>query len=322
MQEINKTSGYWLGTDLEDRYYNPLTGLSNKPSGRDLFALSGYKKAISNFVRIVTGDNIPVEFQGDDSYTDGKSVNLSSNIKSGNFDVAVGLALHEGSHIKLTDFRHLKEGIRKFIPSELTDAARVKSVSERVLGDLVKNLLNVVEDRRIDNYIVTTAQGYKGYYEAMYDYYFNDKMIDKALRTQQWGDKTIESYMNHVINFINPNRTLDILPGLKDLWIALNLRNISRLQSTDDALEVALKMAAIVIDNITPLVLPEEENDKEDEERRMGQFQTSEALTLKDKIVNKIAKLGKALEKLDDSDPRVPKVIAQTTYYTELFKNC
>ena len=41
--------------------------------GKDLVALAGYKRAISNFVNIVTEDNIPVVFNSNDqSYTDGK----------------------------------------------------------------------------------------------------------------------------------------------------------------------------------------------------------------------------------------------------------
>ena len=71
--------------------------------------LAGYRRAIGNFVRIVTGQPIPVRFttQGD-SYTDGKSVTISASLKDKDFDPAVGLALHEGSHIKLTDFETLK----------------------------------------------------------------------------------------------------------------------------------------------------------------------------------------------------------------------
>ena len=77
--------------------------------GKDLVALAGYKRASSNFVNIVTEDNIPVVFNSnDESYTDGKKVVIGSNIDDKKFDVAVGLALHEGSHIKLSDFDLLR----------------------------------------------------------------------------------------------------------------------------------------------------------------------------------------------------------------------
>ena len=46
--------------------------------------------------------------QKDESYTDGNKVVIGSNIDDKKFDVAVGLALHEGSHIKLSNFDLLR----------------------------------------------------------------------------------------------------------------------------------------------------------------------------------------------------------------------
>jgi hypothetical protein len=72
----------------------------------DLYKLASSKKAISNFVNIVTNESIPVIFNTrGNSYTDGKTVVIGANVvEPKDFDVAVGLALHEGSHIKLSDF--------------------------------------------------------------------------------------------------------------------------------------------------------------------------------------------------------------------------
>ena len=69
MSYINQHSGFWMGNDINDRYYDPITGETNKPKGKDIFALIGFQRAIGNFVRIVTAENIPVRFSGDDSYT-------------------------------------------------------------------------------------------------------------------------------------------------------------------------------------------------------------------------------------------------------------
>jgi hypothetical protein len=68
--------------------------------------MAAKKRAISNFVSIVTSKQIPVKFAlHGDSYTDGNTVVISSKLdKNEDFDVAVGLALHEGSHIKLSSF--------------------------------------------------------------------------------------------------------------------------------------------------------------------------------------------------------------------------
>ena len=69
------------------------------------------ERAISNFVSIVTGKtDIKVTFEtSGDSYTDGKAVTISSKLDDKLFDSTVGLALHEGSHILLSDFTFLKE---------------------------------------------------------------------------------------------------------------------------------------------------------------------------------------------------------------------
>ena len=64
----------------------------------------------------------------------------------------------------------------------------------QVVGHL-KNMLNYVEDRRIDYYVFTTSPGYKGYYHSMYDKYFYSKIIDKALQSTEHTDEVIESYM-------------------------------------------------------------------------------------------------------------------------------
>ena len=104
-------SSFWLGDDFfEDDKFDILGEEVVKTRvGKDPIKLAGYRRAIGNFVRIVTGQPIPVRFvQQGDSYTDGKSVTISASLKDKDFDPAVGLALHEGSHIKLTYFETLK----------------------------------------------------------------------------------------------------------------------------------------------------------------------------------------------------------------------
>lgn len=260
MSNINKTSGFWIGSDIRDRYYDPLTGLSTAPKGKDIFKLHGYQKAISNFVRIVTSQNIPVRFSTkDDSYTNGKEITLSGNIQDGNFDVAVGLALHEGSHIKLTDFTSMERVVNQ-LTDKLVAEALTKGITKSQLINTVRALLNVVEDRRIDKFIQTEAPGYRGYYDAMYNKYFNAKIITTALQNREWNEESLEHYMNHIINFINAERTLDLLVGLKDVWNIMGLGNIQRLKTTQDAMDVAVEMLETII-NVLP-VPPKDEQDK------------------------------------------------------------
>src|SRR6056300_1045463 len=104
MRDNTKYSSYWLRDDLFDDDSDVVDVVEKKQS--NLLALSSYKRAVSNFVNIVTNENIKVTFdeRGDNSYTDGKTVVISAKMDDKEFDPTVGLALHEGSHIKLTNF--------------------------------------------------------------------------------------------------------------------------------------------------------------------------------------------------------------------------
>jgi hypothetical protein len=228
----NQYSSFW-DTSSNDEY-NELFGDDEKVKGRDLVQLSSYKRAISNFVNIVTGESIPVVFNSkDESYTDGKRVVIGSSLNDKNFDVAVGLALHEGSHIKLSDFNFLRH-LETNIPSELFVLGENMGVSRYDVISTVKSLLNYVEDRRIDNFIFSTSPGYKGYYNSMYEKYFYSKNVDKGLLSSEYRMETIESYMFRIINMHNKNRQLGSLGGLREIYSLISLGSISRLKSTDD----------------------------------------------------------------------------------------
>ncbi len=154
-----------------------------------------------------------------DSYTDGKKVVISSNVKDKNFDSIVGLALHEGSHIKLSDFDFLKELANGYvINKEVILKAGKKGYSEHEVTVHLKNLLNYVEDRRIDYFIFKNSPGYKGYYHSMYDKYFHSKVIDKALLTDSHTSLDWDSYIMRILNLTNKNRRLDVLPDLDKIY--------------------------------------------------------------------------------------------------------
>ena len=265
---MNTQSNFWIN---DDSNIDVLTG-ELLGSGKDYHKITATLRAISNFVNIVTGENIPVTYSTkDESYTDGKQVVLSSNIKDKDFDPTVGLALHEGSHIKLTDFdvlenlicnpyvripRHILHTVaNKLYPGDIDDKGNltVGAESEAINYILpkVKNLLNIVEDRRIDNFIYKSAPGYRGYYQAMYDKYFNSAAIDKGLKSSEARTEDWESYMFRLCNITNPNRDLNALKGLKQIWKVLDLKNISRLKTTGAALNVAFDIFEIIESNIS-----------------------------------------------------------------------
>lgn len=229
------------------------------------YKLSAARKAISNFVTIATGKTIPVKFStSNESYTDGTNVVLSGDIdESEKFDIGVGLALHEGSHVLLSDFKFLSE-LSNHIPTDLRERGTKKGDSD--VRDTIKNILNVVEDRRIDNFIYQNAPGYREYYLQLYSHYFGDKLITEALESDKWNEETIENYMNRLINLMNPSTSLTRLKGLREIWNVLDIQNIGRLKTTKDAFDVALRIYGIILDNVTtPIGQKDDESSKSKE---------------------------------------------------------
>ena len=248
MSNKNNYSSFWL----DNGWDNNSSIFDDEPvkKGVDLVALASYRRAISNFVSIVTGESdIKVTFKTNgDSYTDGKSVVISSKLDDKLFDSTVGLALHEGSHIKLSNFDFLKN-LENEIPTEYYKRAEVFGWSNYDVMSKVKDLLNYVEDRRIDYFVFTNSPGYKGYYHSLYDKYFHAKVIDKALTSEEYTSLDYDSYIFRIINLTNKNSDLSVLPGLVDIRKVI-FSNVKNLQSTEEAFSIALKVFDIILNNI------------------------------------------------------------------------
>lgn len=265
MNKTNKHSSYWIGTGLftDDDSYEMDT-VSTKSS--NLMALASYKRAVGNFVNIVTNDNIKVKFdERGNSYTDGKTVTISAKMDGDDFDSTVGLALHEGSHIKLTDFSTLSDIRSNNYPypitydylSDLEDKHHLTYGGVReYVQPIIKDLINIIEDRRIDYYIYSTSPGYKGYYHAMYDKYFNAKIIDKGLLSSEYRTDDWDSYMFRICNLINENRDLDALPMLRTVWNMIDLNHINRLENTRQVMSLACEIFKVIESS-----LPKKTND-------------------------------------------------------------
>ena len=253
MNTVN--SSFWFDQLDDEKFFEEnFQSDTDKAKNYNIYKLASAQRAISNFVSIVTNQNIPVEFnQRGDSYTDGKSVVISSKISEPkDFDVSVGLALHEGSHIKLSDFTLLRD-LDRYVKDELRE--KIAEVNESTtdyidfMGNL-KSLLNWVEDRRIDYYVFTDNPGYREYYRKMYDKYFNDKLIDKALLSDEYTTPSWESYLFRIVNLHNPNSDLNALPNLREIYQTIDLQNIDRLTTTTQSLGVAMTVFEIILDSI------------------------------------------------------------------------
>ena len=238
---MSKYSDFWVDNRKTTLVDDVLSMDDDKPvkKGKDLIGLAGHKRAISNFVRIVSGQNIPVKFLSrGDSYTDGKSVTIGSNINEKNFDHVVGLALHEGSHIAYSDFNAFSDA------RNLTKVRNFDMTSER--SEFFRGMINYIEDRRVDSLVFKSSPGYKGYYHSLYEKYFNGKKVAKGLGSTMYRELDFESYMFRIINFTNSGTELNALPRLADIYRLIDMKNILRLKSTDDAIELAKSVSEII----------------------------------------------------------------------------
>jgi hypothetical protein len=227
-KKIRQHSRYWLG----EYFY---TEKVDKKSAAYLMKLANVRRGVSNFVRILTGSDIPVHFSsGQQSYTDGdKVVVISATDDVDKFDSMVGLALHEASHVKLTQdwfvlVRAMIQAPAAIIPANIYALGMtLQRDPTKVLND-VKLCLNFLEDRRIDAWVYETAPGYRPYYEANYERFFYSPMIDEALASPEFRVPALKAYEMHLINMFSDKADPDALPGLRKIWEIINLPNITR----------------------------------------------------------------------------------------------
>jgi len=223
---MNKGSAYWL---KENR---------NPKDDFDLIELANTQRAISNFVKIQTGKDIPVEFIANndgDSMTDGKKIIISSTINTRNLDAVVGTALHESAHCIYTDFFVLKKIANRLLEGNLMGGRR-----------WIELLLNFIEDRRIDNLVYHNAPGYQDYYRSMYKRYYYSKIVDQGLIGKEYREEKWEHYMFRIINMFNKNADTTALKMLPQVYKAVDLENIGRLTSTKHSLELAITIYNLI----------------------------------------------------------------------------
>jgi hypothetical protein len=217
----------------------------------DPIFLAQVQRGITNFVKILTGKDIPVEYAtSGDSMTDGEIVYIAANIKEDTIDSTVGLALHEASHVLLTDFDYLNK-------EKGTVLKRIYNIPEED-HDNVFTLINFVEDKRIDNFVYSTAPGYQYYYEELYRKSFYNKIVDENLQNDVFKTPSWDAYFFRIINIFNRNSDLDALPGLREVCDLLTYNSINMLESTRDSVKVAVDIYHIIKKYI------EEEEEKED----------------------------------------------------------
>ena len=248
---MQKGAAYWMNLQHFD--------------DEDPIFLAQVQRGITNFVKILTGEDIPVQYAtSGDSMTDGETVYIASNLKEDTIDYTVGLALHEASHVLLTDFEYLNKDKRSVLK-------RVHQVPEED-HDNVFTLINFIEDKRIDDYVYKTAPGYQYYYEELYRKSFYNEIIDENLQKDIFVTPTWDAYFFRIINIFNRNSNLDKLPGLKEVFDLIDIKNISRLKSTVDSVKVAVGIYNI----IKPYLQDEEQEEGGDQQLTNQEYRTRE----------------------------------------------
>lgn len=232
-------SRYWIGNHIYDALEK-----DEKFSTSTLLRLANIRRGIANFVRIMTGTDIPVKFSnGVRSYTDGKKfIVISCTDKVDDFDSTVGLALHESSHVVQSQkyFDMLQYLFSVQMDTRLHQLVDAAVKCGRVGGliptshqyDAVKRdinfILNFLEDRRIDLWAWEKAPGYRPYYKALYDRYFFSPFISWKLLQPESQIPTIQNYILHILNMFTKYADPDVLPHLRDIWQIVDIENIER----------------------------------------------------------------------------------------------
>ena len=271
IKESNSWSSYWMDDDSYDYFYDTtpvqtkirIDGQTKSNAQVDIARagrLAAVRRAVSNFVRILTNDDeITVSFSsGHDSYTDGKVVVISAEDKPEKFDMLVGTALHESAHCVFsqalfellrshdigsyatTSYEDVFDFLKKY-GVDLDDIDRdgpFDDMDREVWKHFenFKNIINFLEDRRIDKEVFHRAPGYRPYYQSMYDNLWNAKDIAKALiRIVEMNEPTMKSYMFRLINLTNPatKYTLDRLPEFDKIFNIVDLNKIRRFSHED-----------------------------------------------------------------------------------------
>ena len=285
---MNKGAAYWM--DL--RHFDD----------EDPIFLAQVQRGITNFVKILTGKDIPVEYAtSGDSMTDGETVYIASNLKEDTIDYTVGLALHEASHVLLTDFAYLNKERGKVLETKWNIP------KEDV--DNVFTLINFVEDKRIDHYVYNTAPGYQYYYEELYRKSFYNSIVDDNLKTNNFTTPTWDAYFFRIINIFNRNSDLDKLPGLREVRDLLTYNQINKLKSTQDSIKTAVEIYNIIKQYIQE---EEEKEDGEDKSLNNQEYKTREQVERQKNFINSQyrkkrvhKKVKEQVNKLANSDTKI-----------------
>ncbi len=256
----NESTRFWL----DERSYYRLGNRASSASLDSVLNLYTIKNTISNFVRITSKKSVKVIYAGSQSMVDKyKTVTISANLDD--FDKVVGLSLHESSHIsfsvleiyeKLYYFVNEAATNKKFPACHLEDYKKLLVKYFAIVKDdytlafnlyfIVKDLINWIEDRRIDDLQTTAFPGYTQYYEKLYSHYFYSDTISKGLKSELYRTATFDSYRFRLLNSMNDASDPKALPNLDKMIDMISIENISACKDNFASADLALDVFALI----------------------------------------------------------------------------
>lgn len=234
-------------------------------------------KTIQNFVNIITSDNsIPVEFHGTSSRTDGKVVTISADVSD--FDYLCGVSLHEASHIKYSNtifnvfktvfkqvnivtrfnLNYVRRPHRVFsslvnIYNEVYQSSNTNTPDGRLMKifEYYKDLVNICEDYRVDNLIVSNYPGYKGYYNTINSrfIYDNNSLINR-MNSDEMKQETFISYKINILVFVYAKQFSNLGSLKAGKEIIEILENNKTYRSAISVINAALQMLEIIFKTV------------------------------------------------------------------------
>ena len=258
-------SDYWL----ENR----------NPDLNDLFDLLKLQHAVANFVKIISGRDIPVEFKTGNEKSTGDKIIISADLS--NIDATVGLAIHETLSFLYTtnwitsrlitlvndDYALRFQPDAKQRISEQTSAfSSLYKTKKRVITEM-ETIYNLIEYWRLDDLAVRTSPGYKGYIAETYRWFFNPdetmKVFNVLLFTfgfqTPWANEVPQMKWNAALCAIDTQIiysynyreicNIPLEPQENQLYFLhhelksmIDIDNISRLKSSEDSLHLAIQV--------------------------------------------------------------------------------
>lgn len=221
---------YWLGswTDLLDSSHSIL---------RDQ-AYARYRAGVAQLSRIISDKPISVTWGNKSdafSYQDNNDlyhIVIPGFNTTADADCVVGLGLHEASHITHSKhfFRIMNDikgdAMFRWIRGDLLQRFTTKgAITEKYMVECIRSCFNILEDFRIDEIQYRKFTGYRGYYRALYQKYYDDPRVIERLADDK---RTMHNYLAHLVFCRHENFNPDLLPGMHEILEVFDYPNTQR----------------------------------------------------------------------------------------------